>query len=114
MTFELEQLIPVLSVNDLQESIDFYVEHLGFHLEWRVEGICSIVREHRHVMLTILEQNGATVLWIGVDDILPIYEHLIAKGVTCVVPPQQMSYAHDMRFLDPSGNVLWFGSEPTG
>ena len=112
MKFELEQLIPTISVTNLEESIEFYTTHLGFNLDWKTEGICSVSRENKAVMLTKLEQNGPSVLWIGVEDINPIYEYLTTQGVSCLSERQNWSYAYDMRFADPSGNILWFGSEP--
>lgn len=112
MDFHLEQLIPTVKVNDLQESIDFYTGMLGFSLDWRTPGICSVSRGGKYLMLSTLEEIGPSVLWIGVDDITPIYEHLSASGVQCLHPPRNMSYAYETRFADPSGNILWFGSEP--
>lgn len=113
MTFWLENATATLRVNDLAESIKFYTELLGFKVDWGEDGgICGISRDNKGVMLTTLEGQGPSILWLGVDDIAPIYEHLKAHGVPCVLEPRNMMYAYETRFTDPSGNILWFGSGP--
>lgn len=110
-----ETVIPVLTVADLQQSIAFYRDVLGFEEQWGCEQgspIGSVGRNGEAIMLSTMEGNGATTLWMGVSDIVPITQRLSALGATMVHPPQNRPWAYEVRFLDPDGNVLWFGSEP--
>lgn len=111
MDFQLEAMIPVLGIDDLEEGVRFYTEVLGCKVQWRTQGLAGLVLQGREFMITALEKQGPSLLWLGVDDIMRVYPHLREAGVPCVLEPENMSFAHHMRFEDPFGNVLWFGSE---
>ena len=109
-----ENTIPVLGVEDLEESRRFYVDVLGFREDWGFDPgspLGSVGREGNSIMLCTGESKGMTV-WIGVEDIVPFHEACIAAGARIVLPPQNMPWAFEFRALDPSGNILWFGSGP--
>jgi catechol 2,3-dioxygenase-like lactoylglutathione lyase family enzyme len=111
-----ENILPVLTVSDLERSIRFYCEVLGFELNWGaspgVEHIAEVGHCGQRIMLTTAENGGRATLWVGVDDILVVRPRLIEYGATELLPPQNRPWAHEMRFADPDGHILWFGSEP--
>lgn len=110
-----ENVIAVLRVADLPRSIAFYRDHLGFEEQWGCEAgspIGSVGRDGQAIMLSTMEESGPTTLWMGVNDILPIVERLQAAGATMIHPPQNRPWAYEVRFNDPDGHVLWFGSDP--
>ncbi|MCW5943557.1 MAG: VOC family protein [Fimbriimonadaceae bacterium] len=110
-----ENVIAVLTVADLARSIAFYRDALGFEEQWGCEPgshIGSVGRDGSAIMLSTAEGHGPTTLWLGVTNIVPIVARLNALGATMIHPPQNRPWAYEVRFEDPDGNVLWFGSDP--
>lgn len=111
--FEVECIIPILNVKSLAASTGFYVETLGFKLDWTAPSMASVSRSGRSIMLCEQGQGQpGTWIWIGVGDIDPIYQDLAGKGVTIRLKPTNFSWAYEMQIEDPDGHVLRFGSEP--
>ena len=111
----VECTIPVLQVRDLQRSLRFYTDTLGFTLDWGGEEgktVCSVSKDGCHIMLLETPAaNGAAWVWIGVaDDAL--FQQYAARGVEVVQDPRNYAWAYEMKFCDPDGNVLWLGTEP--
>jgi catechol 2,3-dioxygenase-like lactoylglutathione lyase family enzyme len=109
----VECIIPILGVKDLQASISFYVDVLGFKVDWNTATMASVSRDGRAIMLCEGDQGQpGTWIWIGVEDIEPLFEELVAKDVTIRQRPTNYRFAYEMRIEDPDGHVLRFGSEP--
>ena len=112
---EVECTIPVLSVRDLAKSIGFYTGTLGFKLDWgggQASIICSVSRDGHAIMLQQWEQKTSPVwVWIGLES-AKLFEEFRSKGVKIMQEPQNHPWAYEMKFEDPDGNVLWFGTEP--
>lgn len=112
---QLENTIPVLPVSNLTGSIDFYTRTLGFSLDWGGESgskICSVSRDGCSVMLT--QGFGASPpqwVWIGLED-ETIFQEWREAGITIRQEPKNWTWAYEMKFEDPDGNVLWVGTEP--
>ena len=109
---QVECTIPVLPVSSLARSIRFYTETLGFKLDWRGRVVCSVSRDGRPVMLRQKESREKTApvwVWIGLksDRLFKLFQ---AKRVKVLQHPQNHSWAYDMMFADPDGNVLWLGT----
>ncbi len=112
---QVECTIPILPVRDLARSLSFYTETLGFQLDWGGEpgsGICSVSRDGCALMLS---QNGhgtpGAWVWIGVED-AAVFDEYRRRGVPVWQEPRNFSWAYEMKFADPDGNVLWLGAEP--
>ena len=59
------------------------------------------------------EDNVApATVWIGIDDVAPLHDELLARGARILQPPTNRPWALEMRVADVDGHVLWFGSEP--
>jgi predicted lactoylglutathione lyase len=111
----VECTIPVLPVRDLKRSIAFYTEVLEFKLDWggsAEDTICSLSRDGCAIMLQQRE-SGVTPswVWIGLEDD-SLFELYASRGVKVKQPPKNFSWAYEMKFEDPDGNVLWLGTEP--
>jgi len=116
VNLRVECLIPILNVRNLPASIRFYTEVLGFRVDWGDEDgseMASVSRSDRSILLCGNGQGQAgTWIWIGVDDIAPLFEAYTARGVKVLLEPTNFHWAYEMRIEDPDGHVLRFGSEP--
>jgi predicted enzyme related to lactoylglutathione lyase len=109
----IENVIPILRVEDLDKSRHHYVEVLGFSLDWETEGMISVSRDRKSIMLCDGEQGQpGTWLWIGVDDADKFFAEFSTKGARIRSAPQNFSWAYEFAIEDPDGHVLRFGSEP--
>jgi catechol 2,3-dioxygenase-like lactoylglutathione lyase family enzyme len=112
----VECIVPILRVENLAASVRYYRDILGFTLDWGdAEGadMVSVSRNGQAIMLCQGAQGQpGTWIWIGVEDIAPLYADLQRKGVRFLQPPTQRPWAYEMQVVDPDGHVLRFGSEP--
>lgn len=112
----VECIIPILSVKDLAASLRFYVDVLGFRLDWGDDDnsmMASVSRDGRAIMLCRQSQGQpGTWIWIGVEDIEPLYRQFATRGARFQEPPTRYPWAYEMRVQDPDGHVFRFGSEP--
>jgi predicted enzyme related to lactoylglutathione lyase len=110
----IEQLQPILRVEDMQASLRFYVDVLGFeNAPWGSDDFTSINRQGGGIYLSKGDQgHRGAWLWIGVDDVQRLYEQLKARGVPIRLEPTNFPWALEMQVEDPDGNVIRFGSDP--
>lgn len=109
----IENTIPVLPVQDLEGSIEFYRRMLGFDLEWRTSEICSVSRDGCNIMLQRSVERARATVWIGLEDD-SLYSELTNAGATILQPPTKQPWAYEMKIADPDGNTLWLGTDPDG
>jgi uncharacterized glyoxalase superfamily protein PhnB len=113
----VECIIPILKVENIDASLEYYVNVLGFTQDWLerndANSMAGISRDQCPLYLCEGNQgNPGTWIWIGVEDVHALYENYQAKGVTIVQPPTNYSWACEMRIRDPDGHILRIGSEP--
>lgn len=109
---EVECTIPILPVRNLERSIQFYTQTLGFHLDWHGGPVCSVSRDGRPIMLKeSLTATTSAWVWIGLesDSLFHLYRE---RGVKVFQEPMNWSWAYEMKLEDLDGNVLWLGTEP--
>jgi len=108
-----EGVTPILRVRSLAVSLDYYVDALGFKVDWQYPVFASISRGRCHIFLSEGDQgNPGSWVWIGVGDAAALAEGLKSKGVPIRHPPTNYAWALEMQVEDPDGNVLRLGSEP--
>jgi predicted enzyme related to lactoylglutathione lyase len=114
MPVRFEGSQPILRVEDMQASLDFYVGKLGFKsVEWGNDDFTSISRDRAHLFLCRGGQGrGAAWVWVGVEDAEQLYEEFKAQGVKILMPPTNFLWALEFHIEDPDGNVLRLGSDP--
>jgi hypothetical protein len=114
----VECITPILCVASLPTSIRYYVEVLGFAVDWGGEagsGMASVSRNGHSIMLCQADQGQpGTWIWIGVEDIEPLFEQYLSKQAKFRQTPINRPWAYEMQIEDPDGHVLRFGSEPIG
>jgi hypothetical protein len=96
----VENVTPILRIQDLDVSRHYYIEKLGFALDWDAGGMISVLRDGKGIMLCEREQGQpGTWLWIGVDDA----DALVAEFSTCrgdnTVAPMRNCYDYAYRAM---------------
>jgi catechol 2,3-dioxygenase-like lactoylglutathione lyase family enzyme len=109
-----EGVTPILPVKSLPASIDYYVQVLGFKLNWQETGIFASVSRGRCCLFFSEGDQGKPGMWvwIGVSDAEALFEDYRAKGAKLRHPPTNYSWALEFQVEDLDGNVLRLGSEP--
>jgi catechol 2,3-dioxygenase-like lactoylglutathione lyase family enzyme len=110
--FECSQ--PILRVENMQASLRFYVDSLGFkNADWGSDDFTSVSRDGAAIYLSLGDQGrGGAWVWIGVEDVRQLREELAAGSVPIRMEPENFPWALEMRVEDPDGNVIRFGSDP--
>jgi predicted enzyme related to lactoylglutathione lyase len=105
---------PILRVENMEASLQFYVELLGFHnADWGSIDFTYVSRDNAGIYLCQRGQGrGGAWLWMGVDDVRKLRDEFTARGVAIRHPPTNYPWALEMHVEDPDGNVIRFGSEP--
>ncbi len=112
---QVECIVPILRVSSLAASLQYYREILGFQVDWTdPEGsdMASVSRGGHAIMLCQGAQGQpGTWLWIGVEDIEPLFTEFQRRGVEFLQEPTARPWAYEMQVIDPDGHILRFGSE---
>jgi catechol 2,3-dioxygenase-like lactoylglutathione lyase family enzyme len=105
---------PVLRVENMQASVRFYVDQLGFeNASWGNNDFTHVHRDRAGIYLCRGSQGlGKAWVCVGVEDCRKLHQEYMARGVTIKLPPTNYSWALEMQVEDPDGNVLRLGSEP--
>lgn len=109
-----ENSAPILRVENMETSVRFYVEMLGFtNADWGDDDFTCVSRDNAGIYLCQGGQGrGGAWLWVGVEDAARLHSEYKQRGVKVRLPPTNYSWALEMQVEDPDGNVLRFGSEP--
>ena len=107
---------PLLLVADIEDSIKFYTQKLGFSLEFRYEDFyAGIVRNGHSIHLksgTPPERNKEDLeITFSVSGIGDLYEELLTKSIEVVQPLRDMPYGREFYVEDLDGNVIAFLEE---
>lgn len=109
-----ENSAPILRVEDMQASLQFYVNVLGFqNAGWGDGNFTYVSRDDAGIYLCRGGQGrGAAWAWVGVEDAEKLFQEYQASGARIRMAPTYYSWAVEIQVEDPDGNVLRFGSEP--
>jgi catechol 2,3-dioxygenase-like lactoylglutathione lyase family enzyme len=105
---------PILRVDDMQRSLNFYVDRLGFSsAPWGTDDFTYVSRDKVCIYLCRGDQGrGAAWAYVGVDDAQKLYDEWSGRDVKIRLPPTNYFWALEMHIEDPDGNVLRLGSDP--
>ncbi|QDT26181.1 Glyoxalase-like domain protein [Gimesia panareensis] len=121
----IQELVPLLFVDDVTHSVAFYQDLLGFELtlKWEPEGKlswCRLERGSAALMLqqacpdedgTVEERCKGVGFFFLCDDAQAMYDELLGKGLD-LEPPQVAFYGMNQLFLkDPDGYELCFQNQ---
>lgn len=114
--------VPILRMFDVAAAYDFYLDDLGFAVEWehRFEPDLPLYARIRRddLVLDLSEHHGdgtpGTALWIPVGDVEALHRELAAKRHPRSRPgiERDAPGGPTVTVLDPSGNELRF-CQPT-
>lgn len=110
---QFEGVNPILRVESLAASIQYYVRVLGFVLQWEAPDFACVARGKCHLFLAERDQgHPGSWVWIGVTDASALHEEYLASGAKIRNPPMNYPWAWEMQVEDLDGNVLRMGSKP--
>lgn len=107
-----ECVSPILPVANLEASLKYYADVLGFKVNWYTPGFAKVARGRCGIMLAEGEQgNPGTWVWVGVGDADLLYREYQAAGAKIRHPPNNYPWAYELQVFDLDGNVLRLGSD---
>jgi len=110
----VENIDPILRVEDMARSLAYYVNVLGFEkAPWGDGDFTYVGRNDRGIYLCRGGQgNGGAWVWVGVEDVRALHQVYRKRGAIIRLEPKNFPWALEMQVEDPDGNVLRFGSDP--
>lgn len=114
-----ESAVPILNVVSVPDSIAYYVDVLGFELEWEwgtPAGFACVLRDNVRIFLC-QDAQGARGSWMSifVDDVDALYDQYEKRGAVIRQPPTNFPWGvREMNVEDPDGHRLRMGSSATG
>lgn len=114
MTRQITSTVPVLASLDLDASIGFYVERLGFAEAARYEDYAIVRRDGCEIHFWACSDRRIaenTSCYVRVADVQALHEELSRNGLQMeppVVRPWGMKECH---VIDLHGNLLKFGQD---
>lgn len=116
MTLPIQRVVPALRIMNYQRSKAFYVDQLGFRVEWehRFEPcfpvFMAVVRDGMQIYLSEHKgdcQGGGLVHFV-IEDVGAWHRELTARGVHTTEAPNNDLGFLNMTITDPDGNQLRF------
>jgi ankyrin repeat protein/uncharacterized glyoxalase superfamily protein PhnB len=111
--------VPILNVANVPDSIAYYVDSLGFELDWvwgTPPGFACVFRDNVRIFLC-QDGQGAKGTWISifVDDVDRLYQRYEECGAIVRQPPTNFPWGvREMNVEDIDGHRLRIGSDVTG
>jgi uncharacterized glyoxalase superfamily protein PhnB len=124
MTFHIERVIPVLRIFDLDKAKEFYVDYLGFRVEWEhrfeenTPAYLQIVRDGLTFHLS--EHHGdacpGSTVFVWITGLEAFHAELTAKGYKYLRPGIETTFygARCVQTVDPFGNRIRFNERIVG
>jgi catechol 2,3-dioxygenase-like lactoylglutathione lyase family enzyme len=124
MKASLTNIAPVFRVSDLPRSIRFYVEQLGFEVEFSYEDFyASVRRDGCHIHLkcapstsrdqTAFEHAEHLDACVTVSSAENLAAEFSSAGANLSVPLRTMPYGIELYVRDPDGYIIGF-LQPVG
>ena len=114
-----QTVIPQLRMTSAERSLPFYIDGLGFSLDWEHQfepGFPLFVQLTRNGQTLFLTEHSGDceiggAIYFVVPNVDACYEEFAERGVTTIHPPQDVPWnAREMMVMDPDGNRLRFST----
>jgi predicted enzyme related to lactoylglutathione lyase len=107
-----EGVNPILRVENLSASLEYYVQKLGFKIDWQGPIFASVSRGRCRLFLSHGDQGRpGSWVWIGVEDADALFNEYQAAGAKIRHRPTNYEWAYEMQVEDLDGNILRLGSD---
>lgn len=112
---DCKRLVPVITVEDLAGSVEFFVERLGFEVVFLSEGYVSLRHPAHGLQLGFMRplpdeapfRGQGLTYGLEVDDVDAEYERIVAAGVDTDGPPRDNPWGdRSFTLVDPNGIAL--------
>ncbi|MEC9284372.1 MAG: VOC family protein [Pseudomonadota bacterium] len=119
------EAIPQIRTTNIEESIDFYVDKLGFDLDFRKGDFYAGIKagnsrihlklaDEKDPSITFVKQGNHVHLYFFARDTPAIARQLKTKGVSLLSEPHDTDYSkNEFKLEDNQGHILYF-SETLG
>jgi len=105
----------ILHVSDVETSAKYYIETLGFSLDFKYNDMTGL--EYGQVLIylsgpkqDVKKAAGQGSIYIFCDEVDEYYMDITSKGAIALGPVDNRGYdMRDFTITDPDGNVLTFG-----
>jgi len=105
---------PILLVADLERSLAFYRDRLGFEVAYSFEGFVQLAVEGGRLGLASTDDPVAatsTAIWVYTDDVDALFAELEAAGAPVVAAPADQPWGERVAsVVDPDGYVVHLGA----
>jgi GNAT superfamily N-acetyltransferase/catechol 2,3-dioxygenase-like lactoylglutathione lyase family enzyme len=106
--------VPILYSSDIQRSLTYYIEILGFERRWdwgNPPSFGGVSKDSVEIFFCERGQgNPGTWLSVLVDDVDDLYEKLKSRGAKILTAPESMEWGiREMLVEDPDGHRIRFG-----
>ena len=119
---KIKKMSPQLLVTDLNRSIEFYAQKLGFDIEFRYEDFYAGISKdgfsiHLKVGKPSVEErqnkrkNEDIDIVFSVSSIEDLYKDASNKSVEFTQPLREMDYGKEFYIIDPDGYIISFLEE---
>jgi len=116
---KITSMSPQLVVANLERSLDFYTQMLGFEIDFRYEDFyAGIIRDGCSIHLKLgnptIEERASKLenehldLVFAVEDIDGLFEAVKSRSAIIVQPLREMPYGREFYIADPDGYLLGF------
>lgn len=115
-----QTVIPQLRITNAERSLAFYVDSLGFKVDWQHQFesgyplFFQITRDGQTIFLS--EHSGdcevGGAIYFRVPDARACYEEFLQRGVTTTKAPENTPWGTcEFLLTDPDGNKLRFAND---
>jgi catechol 2,3-dioxygenase-like lactoylglutathione lyase family enzyme len=106
-------LRPVLFTADVQQSLGFYIDMLGFTKKWHVENVCQVDRGGCEIILCedpARQDKGRLFIELNRAGMDELRREISERSI----PTEKTRWGYDtIRIVDPDGNELFFPLDET-
>ncbi|TMI83083.1 MAG: hypothetical protein E6H10_08535 [Bacteroidetes bacterium] len=119
---KVKKMSPQLLVTDLNSSITFYAEELGFELAFRYEDFyAGIIKDGCSIHLKSgkpsmeerknKRENNDLDIVFSVENVESLYEQFLKKSIDIVQPLCDRAYGKEFYIADPDGYIFAYLEE---
>jgi catechol 2,3-dioxygenase-like lactoylglutathione lyase family enzyme len=108
----IQNTIPVLASLDLNETVTFYTERLGFATQMHIDNYVIVGRDGSEIHFWLCNERHVaenTSCYVRVVDTQALFDEFKSRGLS-IEPPEVRPWGmKELYVIDPHGNLLKFG-----